>query len=320
MLIDGCTQGVISGNTVNDEILITNEADDILITGNRAETIRVADAVGQYSGAVLATIIANKAVQIVVDNSTRVHILDNEATWLSAVAGSDWCVIKGNILPYASGIPIWVEDSDDVQVLDNDVWGYGFGSSDAVVGVAGTSARTRIERNRYHGKSPGQAGTAHNHGVQIAATASAPIIGWNDWNRHLAAGPEIENLGSASIEWTDVQEVDFVHYPDAEVAESPIRKYFATDVEIISVFIVANDGPVGADLIANLHKDGSGTGIFTTAPNKPTVADGSNEGSTTVPDVTSVAAGSYLKVKFEQIGSTTPGGAVTVLLRYRRIF
>lgn len=320
MLIDGCSNGVISGNMVADEILITNAADEILITGNRADTIRVADATAAYTGAVLATIIANKATQIVVNNSTRVHVVTNEAQWISASAGSDWCVIKGNILPYSEGIPVWIEDSDDVQVLDNDVWGYGFGSYDAVVGVAGTSARTRIERNRYHGTSPGLAGAALNHGVQIAATAGDVIIGWNDWSRNLGAGPDVENLGSASVEWTDVQEVDFVHYPDAEVAESPIRKYFATAVEIISVFIVADDGPVGADLIANIHKDGSGTGMFTTAPNKPTVADGDNEGSTTVPDVTSVAAGSYLKVKFEQIGSTTPGGAVTVLLRYRRVF
>lgn len=320
MRLDGCTEGVISGNWLYQNIRVVGNAQDVLISGNKAASITIRDVTNAFAANVRATVIGNKAYSIIVNNSTRVHVLDNEANWISAVNGADHTVLKGNISPTTSGDGLYIEDSDDCLVIDNDVWGYGFGSADSVVHIAGTSARTRVERNRYHGKAPSQVGTEYNHGVRISATAGDTIVGWNDWNRNLAAGPEIENLGSAAIEWLDVQEVDFIHYPDAEVLTGPIRKYFATDVEIIDVFIVADDGPTGADMIANIHKDGSGTGMFTTAPNKPTVDDGSNEGSTTVPDDTTVAAGSYLKVKFEQVGSTTPGGAVTILVRYRRQF
>jgi hypothetical protein len=248
---------------------------------------------------------------ITTDAAPRSVIESNRTSQIEVTNGSDDVVVKGNIHPTGLGFAVEVTDSDDVAVVDNDVLGRINGAEDYMVSVQGTSARTRVERNRYHG-TPGF-GSPYVYGVQVGASAVTPIIGYNDFG---VAYP-IEELGSTAIEYSDQDEVDFIHFPDAEVGASPIRKYFASAVEIIDVFIVADDAPTGAALIADVHKDGST--IFTTTSNRPTVADGSNEGSTTVPDVTYVAAGSYLKVHFDQIGSTTPGGAVTILLRYRRV-
>jgi hypothetical protein len=58
---------------------------------------------------------------------------------------------------------------------------------------------------------------------------------------------------------------------------------------IVDVRARALTGPTGAALIADVNKNG--TTIFSTQGNRPTIADGATVSSTTLPDVTSVAAG-----------------------------
>lgn len=68
--------------------------------------------------------------------------------------------------------------------------------------------------------------------------------------------------------------------------------------------------PTGSSAIFDVLKNGST--IFTTTANRPTIATGSNTGVSGIPDVSTVANGDYLTVNISQIGSTSPGGDLTL--------
>lgn len=69
--------------------------------------------------------------------------------------------------------------------------------------------------------------------------------------------------------------------------------------------------PAGAAVIVDISKNG--TTVFTTQANRPTIAAGSNtSGNVTNMDVKTVAAGEYLTVDIDQIGSTSAGTDLTV--------
>jgi hypothetical protein len=69
--------------------------------------------------------------------------------------------------------------------------------------------------------------------------------------------------------------------------------------------------PAGAAIIIDVNKNG--TTIFTTQANRPTIAAAANtSGNVTNVDVTTIAAGEYLTIDIDQIGSTTAGADLTV--------
>lgn len=63
--------------------------------------------------------------------------------------------------------------------------------------------------------------------------------------------------------------------------------------------------PTGSAAIFDINKNGST--MFTTGGNRPTVAAGATVSSLTLPDIVAVAAGDYLTVDIDQIGSGTAG-------------
>ncbi len=84
---------------------------------------------------------------------------------------------------------------------------------------------------------------------------------------------------------------------------------------IVGVYISAITAPVGAAILVDLNK--AGTTMFTTQANRPTIADGANDGTVKVPDVTAVAAGDVLTVDVDQVGSGTAGSNLTVSIALR---
>jgi hypothetical protein len=80
---------------------------------------------------------------------------------------------------------------------------------------------------------------------------------------------------------------------------------------ITNTRLMVGTAPTGADLIIDINKNG-GT-IFTTQANRPRVTAGTNaSGASATPDVVGLAAGDYLTVDIDQIGSGTPGSDLTV--------
>jgi hypothetical protein len=72
--------------------------------------------------------------------------------------------------------------------------------------------------------------------------------------------------------------------------------------------------PTGDSILVDVNKNG--TTIFTTQSNRPTIAVSTNEDESGTPDVTSWAAGDYLTIDIDQIGSTIAGANLTVTVVY----
>jgi hypothetical protein len=80
---------------------------------------------------------------------------------------------------------------------------------------------------------------------------------------------------------------------------------------ILSVRASAGTAPTGASILVDINKNG--TTIFTTQANRPTIAAAANtSGKVTNMDVTTVAAGDYLTVDIDQVGSTVSGSDLVV--------
>lgn len=80
---------------------------------------------------------------------------------------------------------------------------------------------------------------------------------------------------------------------------------------IVGTRLMVGTAPTGASLIVDVNKNG--TTIYTTQGNRPSIAAASNAGGPgTAPDVTTLAAGDYLTVDIDQVGSSVAGSDLTV--------
>lgn len=91
-----------------------------------------------------------------------------------------------------------------------------------------------------------------------------------------------------------------------------IYNYIGSTLTISGVYLAVNTAPTGAAIIVDVHK--SGTTIFTTQSNRPQIAAGGNEGSSTTIENAALTNGAYLTVDVDQIGSTVAGSDLTVII------
>ena len=99
---------------------------------------------------------------------------------------------------------------------------------------------------------------------------------------------------------------------------------FAATVEAVECHV---DTPsAGANIIVDVHKiltankatDNTGTTLYTTQANRPTITAGNNYVSAALPDVISIAAGDVLRFYVDQVGSTTAGSDLTVAVKLKQ--
>jgi len=100
------------------------------------------------------------------------------------------------------------------------------------------------------------------------------------------------------------------------VAVGQGRFVFPFAATITGVRASVGTAPVGSSLIVDINKNG--TTIFSTQANRPTIAASGNVSGVAVPNTTSFAAGDYMTVDVDQVGSTTPGSDLTVVVTYTR--
>lgn len=95
------------------------------------------------------------------------------------------------------------------------------------------------------------------------------------------------------------------------------RFRFPVAATILGVSMACNTAPTGASIICDVNKNG--TTIFTNQANRPTIAASAfaTASEVTNMDVTSIAAGDYITVDVDQVGSTVAGADLTVLVRYQ---
>lgn len=141
-------------------------------------------------------------------------------------------------------------------------------------------------------------------------------------------GRVIYNTTTARLEWwngtlwdrvtTSDDVVSFGREGTLVVTAGKGRHYWPFAVEVLGVRAAVNTAPAGASVIVDVNKDG--TTIFTTQANRPTIAAAANVSTEAVPDTPArlFAAGTYMTVDIDQVGSTTAGSDLTVVIRYQK--
>lgn len=81
---------------------------------------------------------------------------------------------------------------------------------------------------------------------------------------------------------------------------------------IIRARIAVGVAPTGSTVIADINRNG--TTIFTTQARRPQIAEGSFISPAAVPDVQVLAAGDYMTIDIDQIGSTVAGSDLTATI------
>jgi hypothetical protein len=138
--------------------------------------------------------------------------------------------------------------------------------------------------------------SSHIDALQDAVVAIETALGVNVGNR-LAAIPTYTFSGTAAVSTDD----------------GP--KWFNRTGKTITLTgwdISSTTAPAGADVIADVLKNGTTT--FTTTGNRPklTAAGSQTHATSGAPDTATIADGDYLQVKLVQVGSSTPGSNVTL--------
>lgn len=109
----------------------------------------------------------------------------------------------------------------------------------------------------------------------------------------------------------------FAHSGVLATGTGTLRFRFPWPVTLLGVSAAVGTAPSGASLILDVNKNGST--VFSTQSNRPTITSGSvSTSSEPTPNVTTIAAGDYITIDFDQIGSTAAGADITVFVRYRR--
>ncbi|TDD18519.1 hypothetical protein E1218_25800 [Kribbella turkmenica] len=100
------------------------------------------------------------------------------------------------------------------------------------------------------------------------------------------------------------------------VATGKSRIYLEGDYVVETVRAAVNTAPTGSALVVDVNKNG--TTIYTDQGQRPSIAAGSNSATGNEPAVTTLAAGDFLTVDVDQVGSTAAGSDLTVTVRVRR--
>jgi hypothetical protein len=95
-----------------------------------------------------------------------------------------------------------------------------------------------------------------------------------------------------------------------------IRYRFPFAATIVGVSLAVSTAPTGSSIICDVNKNG--TTIFTTQANRPTILAGAFNTATEVTNmnITSIAAGDYLTLDIDQVGSTVSGSNLSAFIRY----
>lgn len=132
----------------------------------------------------------------------------------------------------------------------------------------------------------------------------------------------LSNLTSDTQNWVkvteDYQTFVFTKQGSLSVASGVSRLYLDESYVIYQVRASVNTAPTGASIIVDVNKNG--TTIFTTQSRRPTIAASGFTATNGTPiEVTALAAGDYLTIDIDQVGSTIPGSDLTVNVRLRRL-
>ncbi len=156
-------------------------------------------------------------------------------------------------------------------------------------------------------------------GASVEGTASLnSFVGNTGTTPNVSGLTEVHNHASSSVSETyeaDDQHGDQGSFSDPGTATGvgTFRLYFKKAATITNVSAALDTAPTGSTYIVDVHKNG--TTIFPTQANRPTIAISGFQDNATL-ETTAVAAGEFLTVDIDQVGSTITGASLTVTVNW----
>ena len=232
---------------------------------------------------------------IKITDVTNPTIKDNQLTFRGhlKVTGSQSPVIEGNTF---SGI----NDAD-------------FGAVSAAIFLSSTT-RAIVKNNVLAiPDATSEAGLAYDYGIVISSSTNTRL-GWNDFK---PATSYLSNSGSTTEQF-DLREFSFGTDQSALSGGNGSQPYPYTGIgEVVYVRVVVGIAPSGADLIVNIKRNGAS--LWAAAGSQPTIAADAYDSGLFEPDQNeSVSDGDIFTLDIDQVGSSTPGGFLTVVLYVRQ--
>jgi parallel beta-helix repeat protein len=207
-------------------------------------------------------------------------------------------IITNNIFSGNGGCAVHIQDGDDNLIANNIFESNAGGSVCIGAGAFGTSNDNFVVGNIQDG-----GGTF----ISVSAGSSAHQTS-NVINGVLEAGPVFESKFTTTTS-------TFHQGGVLTTGVGTFKLPWTTSGTITGVRAAAGIAPVGADIIVDVNKNG--TSIFS-ALNQPRVPAGSTVGAeaTTIASP-NLVSGDYLTVDIDQIGSSTPGTDLVVVVEWR---
>lgn len=213
--------------------------------------------------------------------------------------GTSAALVVGNAIEGNGGWGIEVQAGGGWVIGTNVFQSNASGSISLGAGGFGTATNMFIEGNQQLG-----AGT-----FVTVNSGSTAFIGLNVVNGVLQAGSQFAELYQTNTS-------EFSQGGVLATGTGSFKLPFTVDAILVDVKCAVGVAPVGAAIIVDVNKNG--TSIYPTSA-KPQIAAGSVVGAAAAPDTTAMAEGDYLTIDIDQVGSTTPGEDLVVVVEWRAV-
>lgn len=157
------------------------------------------------------------------------------------------------------------------------------------------------------------AGVTHWTGVGLPETFVTAPTGVFYTNTGTGHPLWVKSTGVAATGWVPVSvgsqaatwQIDFNVLGTLSAGAGSLRIPVGVACTVTGAAIVVNTAPTAASLIVDINKNG--TTLFTTQSDRPTILAAGFASTVTVPVVTAIAAGDYLSIDIDQVGSSVAG-------------
>lgn len=141
-----------------------------------------------------------------------------------------------------------------------------------------------------------------------------------DSDQYVDGSIDVAHLSSA----VNIRSARFSRSGTLTTGTGTMRMRFEAAVTLVGILLDVETAPTGTtstpisgqSLVVDVHR--SGTTVFTTQANRPTIAESAKQETAVVaPDVTAVSATQYLTCDIDFVGSTVAGADLVVTVQYR---
>lgn len=148
------------------------------------------------------------------------------------------------------------------------------------------------------------------------STPSTPSAGQRLLYPKTTGWYELDSGGVERLLTHAIEAYTFAITGTLSVVTGKSRIYLEGNYTVETIRASVNTAPTGATILVDVNKNG--TTLYTTQSARPTIATSGFTANGNSPAVTTFAAGDYLTVDIDQVGSTIVGSDLTVVVRLRR--